>query len=486
MPDVGETVRVDISELNRLVNIAGEVETNRIKIEEREKKFSGIGDLLIKKEGIWRNIREKVLDNKVLFSGLENFSNDVVNFDEINNQVDKNIGEYIGEYSEDIVQLFTYLRELYSMSMELRLLPLAVVFDVFPFTVQQLAKEYNRKIDFEVEGGATKLDKKIIDGIKDPLLHIVRNAIAHGIEPVEERAAVNKPDQGRIDLRAYQEGDLVFVEIVDDGKGIDPEKIRNKAVELGIIDRNDREMTEHEIMSCIFKPGFTTATEVSEISGRGVGMDVVKKDIENLGGAVTIETKVGEGTRILLQLPLTLTTANALMVELNDQIFAIQSSMIDTTVIVNPEDVKVINNETVIVLEQKIIPIEELKGILQMGDERAQSTEDKRLSVIVISYANSKIGLVVDKFIENREVVIKELGDFLSKVRFLSGAAILPEGKVAFILHIPYLMGAIKAGTRRRAPIVSMEKFKVEEKIEGERAYSILIVDDALTTRELA
>lgn len=472
MPEIGNTIRVNISKLDKLVNLAGELETSRIKFEERRKNFATVSKALVKKMKLWTEIKEKFFSIKSTNKFFTDLENDIASYNRINEQID-NITDFAKHYGDDISQISIYLRELYSLSMEMRMLPVSILFNLFPYTAKQLAIEYGKKINLKITGETTKLDKKIIDGIKDPILHLVRNAIAHGIEPVRKRAVLNKPENGTIQLNAYQEGNSIYIEINDDGSGINPEKIKKKAIESGLLNKKEaRNLNEQEIISFIFKPGFSTDREVNQISGRGIGMDVVKNDVENLGGKIKVESNIGKGTKIILQIPITLVTANALLIELNGQTYAIPDSAVDTAIKVTPDKFKVKKNETTILLNKKPIPVYRLKEILQMDKEH--NLYDKKIPVVVIRHAQEKVGFIVDEFIETREIMIKKLGKYLSRIRYFSGATILPKGEMALILHIPYLMDSVKK--QRAGP-----KLKVKEK----KPYSILIVDDAVTTREL-
>ncbi|MFC2091529.1 response regulator [Elusimicrobiota bacterium] len=486
LPTIGDSVRVNVDKLDKLVNLSGEIETNRVKLEEREKIFYDISKLQDLYMGLWGRIKQQVIDIKNSKTFTEEFYKEIAQYDNLSERICTGINDFSGQFRTDIIQMFNYLHELYTLSMDMRLFPLSVVFDLYPYTVQQLAKEYGKKITLDISGSTTRLDKKIIDGIKDPLLHILRNAVAHGIEVIEKRKENNKSEEGTVQLKAYYEGDSVNIEVVDDGCGINIEKIKEKAVEMKLIERELVEKLEdHEVISFIFQPGFSTADAVDELSGRGIGMDVVRKNTEDLGGIVTVDSELGKGTRFLIQLPITLTTANALLVNLGRRVFGIPASVINTTVRVFPEDIKIINNKKAFVLEEEIIPVVAMKDVLDFKD--SATLMDDRISLVIIEYGKQKIGFIVDEFLGNNEIVIKELDEFLSRLKYISGATILPRGEIGLMLHIPDIIDAVKTGVGVGGQIRIKKDADTQIEFEDRKNsnFSILVVDDAVTTREL-
>ncbi len=482
-PVAGEdTVRVGIVRLDDLVNLAGEIETSRIKFEERSNIIFKIKEMLDRKLELWGKLKEDMihLTRDVEFSTELKTKIDI--YDNINQQVESQIGSFYTNYGDDIAQISIYLKELCTLSIELRMLPLSTVFDIFPYAVQQIAMKYGKKVNLRISGDATKLDKKIIDGIRDPLLHLMNNAIAHGVEAVEERAVVKKIREGQVNLNAYHDGNSVFIECVDDGRGIDPDKIKAKAVSLGLL-REEDIIGKTELISYIFKPGFSTAVEVNDISGRGVGMDVVRKNIEDLGGSIKIESELGQGTKIILQLPVTLTTANVLLIILSGQVYAIPAASVDTTVRVPLDKIKEINNKRAFVVNGKIIPLIMLSDVLCLDSE---FEFEKKVSIVVVKYGEQRLGLVVDKFIGSRNVVIKDMGEYLKKFKCFSGATLLSDGEIVLILRTPHIFESVEGGIGAAVTVenkVGVSK-KTTSDIAGEE-YSILVVDDAVTTREL-
>ncbi len=480
MPEISDTVRVSVEKLDDLISLTGEIEINRVRFEEREKKFTRISKMINRKLEEWAGIKETLekYDTSKKWAVYENISK----------QIDKSIVNFAQNYSNDVVQMSAYSCELHSLSMELRMLPVAIVFSIFPYAIQQLAMEYGKEVKLEISGETTKLDKKIIDGIKDPLLHIIRNAVAHGIESIQQRLELKKPQEGKISLNAYQHGGSVYIEVIDDGRGINPGRIKEKAIELGFLNKEAEDLSEEEINFFIFKPGFSTADNVSGISGRGVGMDVVKRNIERLGGSIKVESSKGKGTKIILQLPITLIISNALLFTLNNQIFAVPSSLIEATVEIAPYEIKEIKNKRVIVADKKVIPLFKLKEILQM---KKDTSSGEKIRVAVIRYAEQRIAFIVDEFIGCREIVIKDIGEYLKKIRCLSGATILPGGEVVLMLHIPYLVDLVKKSSEVKEILekkTSLQDEGVNEEKTTEyreKIYFILVVEDAVSAKEL-
>ncbi|MFH1416168.1 MAG: hybrid sensor histidine kinase/response regulator [Elusimicrobiota bacterium] len=480
IPEPGDTVRVDILRLDELINLAGEIETNRIKFEEREKDLLILSEIIRKNFEIWDSIKEEmeILRRRNTFS--EEFDGELASFELWNRQASVTAADFATNFGDDIARISIYLRELYAMSMDMRMLPISVIFDLFPYTIQQIAGDYGKKVKLQVFGESTKLDKKIIDGIRDPLLHIINNSVAHGIESVDIRIEQGKTGEGNIKMDAFQEGDSVIIEISDDGSGFDIDKIKAEAIERGLLsDKAAKHLDEDDIVSFVFESGFSTASEVSELSGRGVGMGVVKAKVEDIGGNVRIRSVSGEGATVRLQLPITLTTGNVLLVGMGNQTFAIPATGIDTTVRVDPKEIKVVKNKKAVVINEKILPLVDLADILDM---KVKSREDNKLSIVVMKYGQQRMALSVGRFIGSREIVIKNLGDYLSRIKCISGATIMPNGDVVFILHIPFMFSSVETS------LGTLGIFKKSDDMEiksGGRKYSVLVVDDAVTTREL-
>lgn len=337
------------------------------------------------------------------------------------------------ELHETVERMSRISGDLQNIILNMRMVPVETVFNRFPRMVRQLARDLNKKIELEIIGAETELDRTVIDEIGDPLVHLLRNAIDHGIETPEIRKASGKNEVGKIVLRAYHSGNHVFIEIEDDGAGIKKEKILNKAINKGIINEQTAAgLTDKQVYELIFASGFSTAEKISDISGRGVGLDVVKNTIESLGGSVSIDSKEGEGSVFSIQLPLTLSIISVMLVEIKKEKYAIPLSSIIETTIVKKEDILNAHNQKVIDFRGKVVPLLFLKDIFEVPAR--DEDDDEFHSVVIVRKGDKMAGLVVDSFIGQQEVVLKSLGNYLTNVFAISGATILGDGQVALIV----------------------------------------------------
>ncbi len=331
--------------------------------------------------------------------------------------------------------------ELQNSVMKLRMLPIGKVFSRFPRVVRDLAANAGKKINLTLQGEDTELDKTVIEEIGDPLVHLVRNSCDHGLEPPEERIAAGKPEVGTVLLSAYSQGSNIIIEITDDGRGLDLEAIKSKAIERGLTTAADVErMSDGEIFRFIFGAGFSTAKVVSDVSGRGVGMDVVRSNIEKLNGIIEIASTRGKGTTITIKLPLTLSIIQGLLVRANKDIYIIPLASVHEIVNVGFDDVKYVNGTEVIQLRDSVLPLLFLPRVLRDGKGWTPSKESSA-NVVVIGLAESRLGLVVDDLIGQEEVVIKSLGKLFGNIEGLAGATILGDGRVRLIVDVAGLFG---------------------------------------------
>ncbi len=325
-------------------------------------------------------------------------------------------------------------KEIQASVLGIRMVPVKTIFSKFPRMLRDLAKSSGKKIDLQMVGEDTEIDKSIIEELGDPMIHLIRNSADHGIESPEARMKSGKPETGTVILRARHEGDSVVVEIEDDGKGIDPKIIRAKAVEKGLLtqDRADA-MPDEEVIELIFAPGFSTAAKVTDISGRGVGMDVVRSNVRKLNGRVGVRSTVGKGSVFTIKLPLTLAIIDALLVKSGNQVFAIPGTAVEETLIVPPESVSHLTSRQAINLRGEVLGVCRLKQLLKSSAPDAADESDG-LSVVVVSAAGRRMGIIVDTFVRRQEVVIKPLAPYLASLPGISGASIMGDGGVVLIL----------------------------------------------------
>lgn len=379
-PVVNRTVRVDIEKLDTLMNL--------------------VSELIIAKNSL------------VSASAMSGTSSQAVN--------------------EQIEYLESVTTSLHESVMKVRMVPIESTVNKFPRMVRDLQKKLGKKMELYMTGEDTELDRTVVDQIGDPLMHLLRNAADHGLESAEVRKERGKPEVGSIFLDAYQDGNNVVIEVRDDGNGIDTEAVKNKAIERGIITHEQgANMSEKEITNLLFNAGFSTAKVVSDVSGRGVGLDVVKSMIESLSGEVEVKSKLGEGSAWIIRLPLTLAIIQALMVVIGNEKYAISLGSIQTIEDISPSDVKLVQAKEVIQLRDLVIPLVRLNEIL---DVESKKNPEDNLVVVIVKKGDKLAGLVVDDLIGQQEIVIKSLGKYISKCKIISGATVLGDGEVALIL----------------------------------------------------
>ena len=335
-------------------------------------------------------------------------------------------------FNEQIEYLESVTTNLHESVMKVRMVPIESVVSKFPRMIRELSKKLDKKMELYMSGEETELDRTVVDEIGDPLMHLLRNSADHGLESAEVRAKRGKPEVGSIFLDAYQDGNNVVIEVRDDGNGIDTEAVKAKAIERGVITPEQGEsMTEKDIIGLLFHAGFSTAKQISDVSGRGVGLDVVKSKIESLSGEVEVKSKLGEGSTWIIRLPLTLAIIQALMVIVGGEKYAISLGSIQTIEDISPSEIKLVVNSEVISLRGSVIPLIRLSKELDI--ESLKSPEDN-LIVVIVKKGEKLAGLVVDELMGQQEIVIKSLGRYISKCKIISGATILGDGEVALIL----------------------------------------------------
>ncbi len=380
---VGKTVRVDIDRLDNLMNLVSELIIIKTRMDDLSEKSTG------------ENMTEAI------------------------------------EYLERITT------NLHDAVMKVRMVPIERVFNRFPRLVRDLSKELGKEIDLQMSGEETEVDRTVIDEIGDPLIHMIRNSIDHGIELPGDRIKVGKPEMGTVILKSYPDGNNVVIEVEDDGRGMDHNLIKRKALEKGILDEKEAEnLSVEDSINLLFRPGFSTSDTISDVSGRGVGLDVVKSKIESINGNIEIESIKDKGTKFIIRIPLTLAIIQALLIKLSDEIYAIPLSSITEIINISSDQIRDVQGQEIVLYRGMTLPIIRLKNILGINDDR----ENEDLVVVVVKKGDKQAGLIVDNLIGQQEIVIKGLGKYLSGVKYLSGATILGNGSISLILDVNSLI----------------------------------------------
>ncbi len=436
-PSIGveQTVRVDVRRLDHLMNL--------------------IGELVLGKNRLIR-----------IYSDVE----------------ERYDGEkFLEELNQVVSSISAVTTDLQLAVMKTRMQPVGKVFNKFPRMVRDLSRELGKSIELIIEGEETELDKSIVEEIGDPLIHIIRNSCDHGIEPLEERRRLNKPETGKVQLSAYNEGNHIVIKISDDGKGLDPVMLKEKAVEKGVISERDAEgMSDREAFNLIFKPGFSTAKVVSNVSGRGVGMDVVKTNIEKLNGIIEIDSEVGVGTTQKLKIPLTLAIIQALLVGVQEEYYAIPLSSVLETVRISQDEIYTVDGKSVLRLRDEVLSLVRLSDIFKV-DAILESNSD--VYVVIIGLADQKIGVIVDYLIGQEEVVIKSLGYYLKNTRGIAGATVRGDGKITLIVDVGAMMDMAKS---IKVNITTLMNESENTKSKNSPSdYVVLAIDDSSTDRAI-
>lgn len=369
---------------------------------------------------------------------LDNLMNLVSELIIIKTRMDDLSGKAAGEnMTEAIEYLERITTSLHDAVMKVRMVPIERVFNRFPRLVRDLSKELGKEIDLQMSGEETEVDRTVIDEIGDPLIHLIRNSIDHGIELPKERVKIGKPERGKLVLKAYPDGNNVVIEVEDDGRGIDYKYVLRKALEKGLItDKEAESLTVEESINLLFLPGFSTADKISDLSGRGVGLDVVKSKIESINGSVEVESIKDKGTKFIIRIPLTLAIIQALLIRLKNEIYAIPLSSVTEIINIPSSGIRDIQGQEIALYRGKTIPIIRLRKVLDISEE--EEVED--LVVVVVNKGEKQAGLIVDSLIGQQEIVIKSLGKYLAGIKYISGATILGNGNISLILDINSLI----------------------------------------------
>lgn len=392
--ETGQSVRVDVARLDMLMNLVGELVIDRTRI-------SQIGSDLSMK------------------------------FDDPN----------IEALEETVSHIHRITNDLQDQIMKARMMPIETVFNRFPRVVRDLANKLNKDIELDVTGGDTELDRSVIEVIGDPLLHILRNSVDHGIESPEDREKMGKPRKGTIWLSARHQENHIVIEIRDDGKGIDVERVKAKAVANGMLTPDAaQKMLDKEALQLIFSSGLSTAQEVTDVSGRGVGMDIVRSNLQKLGGIIDMDSAPGQGTKFSLRLPLTLAIIRGLLVRVDGQVYVVPLGSVVETLALDPSEIQSVNRNPVIVLRGLATPLVKVRDVFNIPEGPQEEGANSQQYIVIVGLADQRVGLVVDELVGEREVVIKSISRFCGEVQGVSGATILGDGKVALIFDVNLLI----------------------------------------------
>ncbi|MBV8245641.1 MAG: chemotaxis protein CheA [Candidatus Eremiobacteraeota bacterium] len=400
-----QTIRVDIERLDMLLNLVGELVINRTRI-------SDIANTLD------RSIKDPDMDGAA-----------------------DRIAPLAKDLADSSALLARTTNEIQESIMKVRMVPIGQVFDRFPRLVRDVAKARGKEVQLKISGAETDLDKTIVDEVGEPLMHLLRNCVDHGIEDPNTRERRGKQRFGTISLNAYHEGNQIIVEVIDDGGGIDLQRVRDRGIKQGLISESDR-LTDREIIELIFTPGFSTAETISDVSGRGVGMDVVKKNIQRLKGVFDVDSQEGAGTTFTMKLPLTLAIIQALLVRVANELYAIPLDSVIESQRVEMEDVRTVHGNEAILLRGQVVPLVRVAEFFELGGER----DPDKVMIVIVGLQGRQVGLVVDSFQGEQEIVIKPLSDVIGRIPGISGATILGNGSISLIIDVHSLVSEAYAG----------------------------------------
>lgn len=458
-----ETIRVSVDKLSELIRLTSEISSRHSRAKQRYQEVSRAAKQLV-------SLTDKLAPSGL--SGLAEVSGDSM---DILHQLAKNLKHISTSLKDDFVIQNLLVRELQERSLQLRMLPLSIIFDTLHRSVREIVGSFDKDVSFSIVGGEIEMDKKIIEKLGDPLLHMLRNAVDHGLESPDERREAGKPIRGNIRLTACYEGGKVLIVLEDDGRGLALEMIKEKALKNGLFSRELLDnMTISEIQNLIFVPGFSTSSIITDISGRGVGMDVVKKNIvDDLKGSINIESAVGEGTTFQLRLPMTLAIMHVVMVEVGSCIYALPDNYINEILKVGTAGIIEVFDRLAVNIREQLVPIEQLHTILGLpGKSEIKGGE---LLLLVVKVGAERLGLIVDNIIDEEDMVIKSLPSHMKENKIVSGVIITGRDQVVNVLNVPAIFLAAKEA---KSPLG-------RDSVDTEREIKVLVVDDSVNTREI-
>jgi len=476
-----ETIRVDMAKVDNLMDRMGELMVARMRTEQRLHEIKAIGQRVGRWQKNWNKVRG---DYRLLKrqDGQRPEVNRLIDFFDVNGDNLKNFGTEIQALHSQFVSDYRYLSlltdDMHDGVRRVRMLPTATLFELYPRMVRDLAREQGKEVNLQVEGDDTEVDRQLLDIMKDPLTHLLRNAVDHGIEPPDARVAAGKPRAGNIWLKAAQRGNTIVLTVSDDGAGINLDAVKQAALARGLLTSQELEgMKDGEVFNLIYRSGLTTHQKVTEISGRGIGLDVVRKNLERLQGVVDLETAAGKGCTFTLTMPLTLATSHVLMMGVAGQIVSIPTTTVVRILKAKVEEIGSIEGKPAIRVSGRPLSLFSLARVLELPESAAPFTAGQTIPIVVVGVAEKKMAFRIDELYGTQEVVIKGMGRQLSRVRNVTGAAILGDGRVIMILNVADLVKS----AQKSAGIASAMTVRVKE-VARRR---LLVVDDSITTRTM-
>lgn len=486
-----ETIRVPTRNLDALMTEAGELTVTKIRLAHRLTEIEEITK-------IWEEWSRDIFKNRFIVDDLNNKNKGefqigaIAELQSYHRRLEEgleNFGVLVNglrnSLLEDTARLDLITDELEEGIRTLRLLPLSTIFNLFPRMVRDLARQEGKEIELIIEGGETKADKRILEEMKDPLMHMIRNAVDHGIETPEERLKSNKSRTATIRLKGYQTASNVVIEAIDDGRGLDLDRIKKTALKRGICSPEDlASMTTSQIQSLIFAPGFSTRTFVTEVSGRGVGLDVVRSNVEALKGSIEVQSNPGKGSIFRVQLSTSLATAHVLIVEVNNVSYALPLELVQTTILVLYRDVFTIEGRETIIFENRPLSVARLADLLEISTEieLKNTDEDTQLSCVVLKVGEERLGLFVDRLVDEQDVVLKPQSNLLKRIRNIAGATILGTGEVCMVLNPQDLVKSVRKLTGV-SKVLSTPEISVSRNAKTSKKVTILLAEDSIATR---
>jgi two-component system, chemotaxis family, sensor kinase CheA len=477
------TIRVSTSKVDALMTQAGELLVAGLKIDQRLKQVEETSAALEEINRAWLKVRAA--------KGNLSHANDPT-IQTLLKLLDENqeslrvlsasVSELTRGFSSDALHLSRVANDVGEGVMKVRMLPVGSLFDAFPRLVRDIARGQAKEVELLLEGGETELDRKVLEEIKDPLIHLLRNAVDHGMEMPDERSAAGKPRTGTVSVKAFQKGNNIVIQVADDGGGINRRSVKQSAVRNNIITEDDAErMSDEEALRLIFASGLSTKATVTDISGRGVGMDVVRQNVEALHGQVNVESTIGQGTTFTLTLPLTLATTHQLLVQVSDQTFGIPISAVERIERVTQKDVAMVSGRKAILVNGEPISVIRLAEVLEMKETEQRIGTDGKMPVVILGSTRKRIAFMVDDVIGQQETVVKSLGKQLARVRNVAGATILGSGQVIMTLNPSDMLKSARGSETRAVE----NKATAQNKPKAKKERRVLVVDDSMSTRTL-